>query len=326
MRAALPVLILQLGLTGPAMAHGGGGADAAGAWTQLLLDLIVFGPILALGVLYPRGLLRLWARAGAGRGVTYGQSAAFVAGLIVLLAALAPPLDRMSGESLTAHMIQHALLIALAPPLLLAGRPEAVVLWAMPASARRAFARSRAWGWLRRRLGWTLRPGPAAILHGAVLWIWHAPAAFQAALQHPALHVLEHATFVGTALLFWRSLVIAGRSRATVPAGAAAAFVTLLHGGFLGALMTFTPRPIYPWYAAGMADPLSDQQLAGLIMWVPLGAIYLLAGVMLLGRLIEAGDAGSDTPRRMEGTIGHAGTAETPGALTPAGPFRSGQR
>jgi putative membrane protein len=304
------VLVLPIALASAASAHGGG-SDADGGWLPIALDLLVLGPLLALCWLYPRGALRLWARAGHGRGVTIGQSAAFTAGLAVLLLALTPPLDTMSGESLTAHMIQHALLIAIAPPLLLTGRPEAVVLWAMPVAARRGFARSHVFAWLRRHFGWTLRPAPAAILHGVTLWVWHAPAAFQAALESPALHVLEHVTFLATALLFWRSLMLAGRSRATAPAGAAAAFLTLLHGGFLGALMTFTPRPIYPWYAAGFGlgglDPLADQQLAGLIMWVPLGAIYLLAGLTLLARLIDTEVATTVAAPPRDGAVHHAG-------------------
>lgn len=201
--AAVLALALAIAASGAAWAHGA--APEGGGWTPLALDVIVFGPLLALGWLYPRGALRLWSKAGVGRGVTSAQAAAFAAGLTALLIALASPIEEMSGETLTAHMIQHALLIAVAPPPLLAGRPEAVLLWALPARARRGFARSDFLAWLRRSFGWTVRPVPAAILHGAVLWVWHAPAAFQAALEHPALHVLEHMTFLVTALLFSRS-------------------------------------------------------------------------------------------------------------------------
>ena len=284
------VLALQLLGAGDSLAHSGGASG--GGLAALFLDVAVLGPLLALCWLYPRGALRLWRRAGLGRGVSVAQAAAFTAGLVVLLIALASPLEALTDESLAAHMVQHALLIAVAPPLLLAGRPEAVLSWSLPAAIRRSWPRSRIWAWLRRSFRWALRPAPAAILHGVILWAWHAPSAFQAALAHPTLHVLEHMTFLGSALLFWRSLDKAGRSRATAPAGAASAFATMLHGGFLGALMTFTPRPIYPWYGGvegpGKLDPLVDQQLAGLIMWVPLGAVYMLAGLMLAGRVLKA--------------------------------------
>ena len=117
-------------------------------------------------------------------------------------------------------------------------------------------------------------PGRAAVLHGLALWLWHAPGAFDAALEREWLHALEHASFFGTALLSWCALL--GTRSAHNPAPAiGAAFFTLVHSGLLGALISLPPRPLYGWYYAtelwGLGA-LEDQQLAGLLMWVPMGA------------------------------------------------------
>jgi cytochrome c oxidase assembly factor CtaG len=127
------------------------------------------------------------------------------------------------------------------------------------------------------------------------LWLWHAPALFEAALRSDVIHALEHITFFATAILFWQSLAMALRSTAAVPAGIAAGFLTLVHGGFLGALITFSPTLLYPWYRQGPErwglSPLADQQLAGLIMWVPAALIYLLACLVLAARLLKVPEA-----------------------------------
>lgn len=141
-----------------------------------------------------------------------------------------------------------------------------------------------------RRAAFLIRPLPACALHGAALWLWHAPAPFEAALRNEAVHVFEHVTFFATAMLFWQSLAASLRSTVTVPAGIAAGFLTLVHGGFLGALITFSPTLLYPWYQRGPEhwglSSLADQQLAGLVMWVPAGFIYLLACLILAARLL----------------------------------------
>jgi putative membrane protein len=215
--------------------------------------------------------------------------------VFVLLAALVSPLDPLGETFLTAHMIQHGLLVTAAPLLLLAGRPAAALPWALSLQMRRGFARAAPLRTLTGKFGWMLAPLPAAVLHGAMLWLWHAPWLFETALANRALHALEHVSFFAAALLFWHSLIAAGRSLATIPPALAAAFATLLHGGFLGALITFAPQPLYGWYAnrgtAWGLDVLSDQQLAGLVMWVPLGAVYLAACLALAGRLV-----GRDAP------------------------------
>jgi putative membrane protein len=288
MRAALLTLVL---LASPASAHTGqpAGPDALWtAWRPEPLPALLIG----LGLLgYGLGVSRLWRRAGGGRGISAPEAAAFLLGLAVTALALLSPLDAASRALLSAHMIQHVLLIAVAPPLLLIGRPDAAFAYVLPRAARHPLPRA-ALGGLRR----LARPMPAALLHAAAIWIWHAPGPFQAALVHPLLHDLEHASFFVTALLFWQSVLAAMRSPASVIAAMLGVLFTLIQGGFLGALIALTGRPLYPAYDAtelwGLT-PLQDQQLAGLIMWVPASALYVIAGLMLAARLIGTDEPGS---------------------------------
>ncbi len=224
-------------------------------------DPLVVGPLLAVTWLYLRSLRRL----------AYVPRLAFGAGLIVLFAALVSPLHALAEVSLSAHMAQHALLVAIVPPLLLIGNPAAVFAWGGARSSLR----------LASFLQPLSRPAPAATLHGLGLWVWHAPLAFQAAAQSYGWHVLQHLTFFITALFFWRSIVGA-RSAGRAAAALGAAFITLLHSGLLGALITLVPYSLY-----GSAT-LEDQQLAGLVMWVPVGMVYLAACLVLARRLLIA--------------------------------------
>jgi len=133
-----------------------------------------------------------------------------------------------------------------------------------------------------------------------MLWLWHAPVLFEAAAVDPWLHRLEHLLFFGTALLFYRGLVGAAETRSEAAVGCLTALATLLHSGFLGALLALGPALLYPastrWSFVWGLTPLQDQQLAGVIMWVPMGAIYLAAGLMLAARLLQD-PAGPHSPR-----------------------------
>jgi putative membrane protein len=290
-----PVTLLAVLTAAPAAAHGPDAVRPDTLSQAWRLEPTVLAPLLVALALYGLGVARLWASAGRGRGLTWRCVLAFGGGAAALVIALVTPLDALGGTLLSAHMAQHALLIAVAPPLLLLGRPGVAFAWAL---AGREPWRSLAH--LGDRLS---RPLPAAALHGAALWVWHAPAAFDAALASPPVHALEHVTFFGTALLFWRAVLDARTSRRAGPA-LAAAFATLLHGGLLGGLITMAPAPLYTWYRARTAPwgltPLEDQQLAGLLMWVPLGTVYLGACLVLASRLVvPAGDG----PRDLAGGV-----------------------
>jgi len=221
--------------------------------------VLTLAPLVAVLWLYLRSL----------RYLSQTQRVAFGLGLAILFAALVWPLDGLADEHLSAHMAQHALLVAVAPPLLLLGHAAAVFAW----------GGGRAFLGLARVFSALSRPGPATVVHGLALWLWHAPAAFQAAADSHAMHMLQHVTFFATALLFWRA-VLGARTARRAAAALAAAFITLLHSGLLGALITLAPYPLY-----GGAS-LEDQQLAGLIMWVPMGVVYLAACLALARRLV----------------------------------------
>jgi putative membrane protein len=212
--------------------------------------------LLALGtVAYSVGVRRLWRRAGLGRGLGVVHIVSFGFAISVLLVALLTPLHHLAEERLWAHMVQHELLMVIAAPLLVAARPLVALRVALPK--------------------WLSDPLVAWIAHAAAIWLWHVPGIFEAAAYHEALHFAQHASFLVTALMFWWTVF------ARPGAGVASLFTTMLHTGALGALMALSNRSWYAGYA------LEDQQLAGLVMWVPAGAAYPLAALLLLSRTLR---------------------------------------
>lgn len=257
-------------------------------WDPLLLLGLLLG-----AVFYLRGVRRLWRSAGPGRGVSFGQVLAFTGGLIALLVALISPLEAMSDALLSAHMVQHLLLMLVAAPLLLLGAPPVALAWGLNQTADLA-------RWWHRRAGlrrlWRLvfRPSVAWIVFNAVLWVWHAPALYEAAILDERLHIIEHIVFLAAALFFWSTLLHSGHKRTRgrpSAAGPLYVFTTALLSGLLGVLLTFSQTVWYPVYGVvpygwGIT-PLQDQQLAGVIMWFPGGLIYLAVLLLLLGSALQ---------------------------------------
>ena len=211
---------------------------------------------------YALGLRRLWRRAGRGRGVGYRQAALFYAGWAIVGVAVLGPLHHAAERLLWAHMVQHELLMVLAAPMVVLGRPLETWIWALPRTHRSRIKVPK----------FLSDPLTAWLLHAAAIWGWHAPGAFEAALANPWLHLAQHTCFFGTGLLFWWSLLAPGHRNF---AGMASLFTTMLHTGALGALMALSRASWYPGFA------LEDQQLAGLVMWVPAGLAYPLAALFL---------------------------------------------
>jgi putative membrane protein len=244
--------------------------------------------LLALSLLlYVAGARRLWPRMRHARPRFVRQAACFGAGWIVLVLALASPLDGAGSLAFWAHMVQHELLMIVAAPLMVLGRPLGVWVWALPPGWRGGVgsfthARSVSLFW-----GAITRPLNAWILHFAALWLWHVPAFFQAALENNAIHALQHASFLFSALLFWWAVL--GKQVGHGARGHAmiSLFSTMMHTGALGALFTFSESVWYPvygdsaWHAFGLT-PIEDQQLGGLIMWIPGGLAYVIAGLALM--------------------------------------------
>jgi cytochrome c oxidase assembly factor CtaG len=260
------------------------------AGTSWNFDPWVVLPLLVAAVLQVVGSARLWCRAGLGRGIGLDRCAYFLLGWIALAAALVSPLDALGSRSLAAHMVQHEVLMLVAAPLLILARPLEAWAWALPIVIVRMFGRGARTACVQSLWRAVVSPAGAWAIHAAAIWFWHAPALFQAALEDETVHTFQHATFFVAGLVFW--WVVCAERRRLPNGGMAVAllFTTMVHTGMLGALMTFSPRLWYPWYAvhAGAAHPtpMEDQALAGLIMWVPGGVVYLGAALILSVRSI----------------------------------------
>ncbi|MHB8631715.1 MAG: cytochrome c oxidase assembly protein, partial [Candidatus Limnocylindria bacterium] len=183
------------------------------------------------------------------------------------------------------HMVQHMLLLAVASPLLLLGGPIRPLLRGLPLALRRTVVRAIARNTAFRALVHLLRqPLMAAALYVAGLYAWHVPALYDAAVENPTIHVVEHSWFLVSALLFWSVVIDPVPFRATLPYAARIPFLLLVGAAqntILGGLLAFSDRPFYAPYlettAAYGLDPATDQRLGGAIMWVPGDLIFLAA-------------------------------------------------
>ena len=243
--------------------------------------LIALLAVSAIG--YASGVSRLWRKAGIGRGIRLADVARFVGGWWVLTAALLSPIDALAERAFSVHMLQHELLMVVAAPLLVLSRPLEAWAWALPASAQRTLAAVLAAASARRAWHRLTSPAFAWSFHALMLWIWHVPALFIAALGHEAIHVLQHTCFLSSALVFWWT-ALGHRRRAADAMSIAMLFTTMLHTGALGLLLTFSPTPWYTNAAPDFLDltALEDQQLGGLVMWVPGGLAYLIGGLAIV--------------------------------------------
>jgi cytochrome c oxidase assembly factor CtaG len=277
------VLTVALAAT-PASAHGA--HEHAVGWT---LDPILVVPLLLALLVYAVGWARLSRRASAPP-----RPALFLGGWTVLALSLVSPLHQAGERSFTMHMIEHELIMLVATLLLAASGAGGVLAWGLP----RALRRSLAGGWtsplqsLWRRL---TEPVTATIVQGVVMWAWHAPLLFDRALDSSGWHIAQHACFFVSSLLFWWAMLHPRGRGAGYGVSAACLFVTSLIGGALGALMSVSASPWYADYAAmGMTgiglDPVDDQRLAGLIMWIPGGLVHGVAAMALFYKWLKASE------------------------------------
>ncbi len=236
---------------------------------------------IALG-LYTTGALRLWRHAGRGHGLRAWQAVAHGAGLSVLALALLSPLDRASDVLFSAHMAQHELLMLVAAPLIVLGRPMAAVAWSLPRRWRVKVARAARSP--RVASLWRILTAPlvALVLHAATRWLWHVPSLFDAALADERVHAFQHLTFFATATLFWWTLIHGRYGRVGYGVAAVFVFLTMLHTGLLAALLGLGDHPLYAHGGRSLAfgiDPVEDQQRAGLVMWIPAGVLMMGIGL-----------------------------------------------
>lgn len=279
------ILLITAALATPASAHGGHHQELA--WT---LDPALTVPLGLTLLIYLVGLRRLTARASkspSGVGL-------FLAGWIVLTLALVSPLHEAGERSFTMHMIEHELIMLVATLLLAGSNAGGILAWGLPRPMRQSLGSN--WKSPLQRL-WKLltEPVTATAVQAIVMWLWHAPALFDRALDDPAWHIAQHASFFISSLLFWWAMLHPrGRSYGL---SAACLFATSMIGGALGALMSVSASPWYSAYAAmGMTpfglDPVDDQRLAGLIMWIPGGLFHGVAALVLTYKWLRSSEAG----------------------------------
>ncbi len=256
---------------------------------------------LAVSAVYIFGLIRLWRRAGVGHGLPVWRAACFLGGMTILGLSLSGFMDKLADEAFSMHMVQHMLLMKVVAPLLLLGEFSSVFLWAIGKNvAHQAAGKWSRLHWLRPLWKHLTDPWVAWTLYALFLWGWHIPVFYQAALNSEPLHDLEHLMFLGSSLLFWWYLLKTGPGR-VVRFGMVILylFTTLLHESLLGWLLTFSSRAWYSFYSAPVPwglSPLGDQQLAGMIMWLPGGVLFAFLIVVYFGVWLQA------IEKRMQGT------------------------
>lgn len=251
-------------------------------------------PLLLVGSAYAIGWVRLSRRAPLL--VRRWRLALAFAGLTSVGLALLSPLDQLAHLLFSAHMVQHMLLMMVAPPLLLLADPLPMVLWGLPRSLRVRVGLLLASGRPLRRTWRALTWMPLAWLISAVtLWVWHWPRAYEAALRDGVLHDLEHLAFFGAGVLFWWPIISpAPRLHGYVRHGLRIVYVVLAEGqhALLGLLLSMSPEVLYASYVTAAPrlwdlSPLDDQAWGGIIMWAT-GGVVGLATVMVLLFLLFA--------------------------------------
>jgi putative membrane protein len=264
------------------LAHAGEALAPHDLWGAWNLDVPLLIGVVAAAWAYQRGRLRGPRRASDG-----WRARCFAGALLVIVVALVSPLDALSGALASAHMVQHVLLLLVAAPLLALASPGAKLLRGSPPAVRATAGRLR-----RLHIARDALRNPAVVwtIHVATIWFWHAAGPYDAALGNDLLHVAEHTTYILTGLLFWQ--VVLGRRAVPKGLGILLVFTMAMQSVFLSALLTFASGPWYSAYAsttrAWNLDPLADQQLAGVIMWIPAGLVYLGAALGLLVLWIKA--------------------------------------
>lgn len=267
--------------------HGRADGPFLTAWT--------FPPTLTLGLLFAAALYGLALRAArrAGRPTPPSwQVGSYYAGLLTTAVALLGPLDTWNDELFFLHMAQHLVLIQVAAPLLLLGRPVQVILRGLPARRTKAVLG----GVLRRRVSrWVLtaltHPAVAFVLFNASMVLWHLPSLYNAALENDLVHDLEHAFFFGTALIYWWAIIepVPRHHKLKLHWALVSLFFSMIIGSAVGAILTLADNPVYAYYVGAPRvwglSVMDDQQIGGLLMWVVGGLVY--SGIML-GMFIAA--------------------------------------
>ena len=254
--------------------------ELLGAWAFEPVTIVL---LVVSAWLYAVGVCRTWRAAGrVGTGVKRWEVACFAGGCLALVVALLSPLHAGGGVLFAAHMTQHEILMLVAAPLLVLGKPLVAMLRGMPRAWAASLARLSNGATWRFWWGAISDAFAAWIIHFLVLWTWHVPALFQATLESNLVHALQHVSFLGSALLFWWAVIHGRHAAASYGMAVLYMLTTAVHSGVLGALLTFARSVWYPAYGDTQSwgfTPLEDQQIGGLIMWVPACLVYVGAGL-----------------------------------------------
>jgi cytochrome c oxidase assembly factor CtaG len=241
---------------------------------------IIIGTVLVIGLyLYAIGPLR--KRHFPHEPIMTGQIIAFLSGMLIMFLALVSPLDELGDSYLfSAHMVQHLCLTIIGPPLLLLGTPE----WFVKPALRNKVIFN-----ISKVLTY---PVVAFVLYNVDFWLWHAPPLYNATLENQSIHILEHLTFIVFGLLYWWPIFSPSKDLPGLPIGGQILYLFLsgMPSVLLGAGLTFSPPLYAPYIAAPRIWGISaatDQQLGGLIMWVPVSIFYIIIMSVLFIRWMQ---------------------------------------
>ncbi|MBS1815929.1 MAG: cytochrome c oxidase assembly protein [Acidobacteria bacterium] len=256
---------------------------AAHNWTW---EFSIVFPLVVFFVLYVVGAVRR----GNIRGLAWRHTAA-ATGWLSLAFALITPLHRLGDALFSAHMLQHEILVLLAAPLLAAAQCSVTLLYAFPLAWRKTLGGIFSDLQHNGIIALLTAPLAAFLIHAFVLWGWHIPYLYEASVRSDLVHAFQHISFFVSGLIFWAALYGAGRSKMGYGAGVVYVFGTAVHCGALGALLTFSSVIWYPIYESRThiwsLTPLQDQQLGGLLMWVPSSLVFIAAGIWLFVQWLQ---------------------------------------
>ena len=259
--------------------------ELARAWSfepLVVASLVLTAGLFALGTWRKRGSKRPW------------EGICFASGWLALFVALVSPLHAWGSVLFSAHMSQHEVLMLVAAPLFVLSRPLVTFLWAFPLEWARRIGNAGKMRPVSNSWHVLTIPLVAWLVHAVALWIWHVPVLFEAVLRNEWVHTLQHLSFFVSALLFWWALIHGPRGAMGYGAGVLYLFTTSIHSGALGALLTIAGSVWYPSYIGLTASwgltPIEDQQLGGLIMWIPAGLVYVIAGLALFAGWLREAD------------------------------------
>ena len=276
--------------------HAGAPLAPHDIWRAWSFEPAVLAPLVLGGFVYARGARQAVSRTTRAKIAITREMIFFALGFTVLVIAMISPIHAAGSALFSAHMIQHELLMAIAAPLLVMGRPAIPLVWGLPESVRRPVGRAFTGPVVKGVSSAFTRPLTAFLVHAAAIWTWHAPSLYDASVASELVHSAQHFSFLGSALLFWWSILQSRQRRGSEGFAILYLFLTAIHTTLLGALLTVSDRSIYSAYHDSATLPwgltsLEDQQLGGIIMWVPGSVVYMIAALYLMLGLLTKSNA-----------------------------------